>query len=83
MKAVDMAAGGKGTSGGISLLTRSSFYRPSEYGYFQEESKSTSLGSCGAEKKFLLSYCGREAERELIWVSPPPSFGKVENPFSK
>jgi len=28
LKAVDMAAGEKGTSGGISLLTRNSFYRP-------------------------------------------------------
>lgn len=31
MKAVDMAAGGKETSGDTSLSTRSSFYRPSEY----------------------------------------------------
>lgn len=30
MKAVDMAAGEKGTSGDISLLTRNSFYKPSE-----------------------------------------------------
>lgn len=35
MKAVDMAAGGKETSGDTSLSTRNSFYRPSEYFRFQ------------------------------------------------
>jgi len=33
LKAVDMAAGEKGTSGDISLLIRNSFCKPSEYLY--------------------------------------------------
>lgn len=87
LKAVDMAAGEEGTSGGISLLTRNCFYRPSEYGYPEEESGTEPLGRC-VEKKLLLNL--RERGREGLGLVLFLSFFfffffwlVLKNPFSK